>query len=184
MNQLPTFIGLAAASLLAFSASPASAGQFTGSYDFGGPATNGDIFRFEFDGTVNGNLIENVSNLGNFSLGGAPIFEPDNPGFVVVPTPSSTENTLSFDGVGSNFLALVNLNPSDFRGFGFSFGSGEAKLSFSENTGGFLVESFDPNQFSVIDTTTAIPSPALLPGLIGMGFAAIRKRNLAQSDEA
>ncbi|MEA5464869.1 PTPA-CTERM sorting domain-containing protein [Leptothoe sp. PORK10 BA2] len=30
----------------------------------------------------------------------------------------------------------------------------------------------------------AVPTPALLPGLIGMGVAALRKRNLAQSDEA
>lgn len=34
------------------------------------------------------------------------------------------------------------------------------------------------------ESPQAVPTPALLPGLIGLGFSAIRKRNLAQSDEA
>ena len=34
------------------------------------------------------------------------------------------------------------------------------------------------------DMPAPIPTPALLPGLIGMGMAAIRKRNAAQAEQA
>ena len=44
--------------------------------------------------------------------------------------------------------------------------------------------NFVSTSFSVLEqeNTDAIPTPALLPGLIGMGLAAIRKRNRAEAD--
>ncbi|MEO1181006.1 MAG: PTPA-CTERM sorting domain-containing protein, partial [Cyanobacteria bacterium J06636_28] len=39
--------------------------------------------------------------------------------------------------------------------------------------------------FATFEEVTPVPTPAaVLPGLIGMGFSAIRKRNLAEADEA
>ena len=42
----------------------------------------------------------------------------------------------------------------------------------------------DDNNNDVPDMPAPIPTPALLPGLIGMGMAAIRKRNAAQAEQA
>ena len=40
------------------------------------------------------------------------------------------------------------------------------------------------DQIPLTTEPTPIPTPALLPGLVGMGVAAVRKRNLEQSDKA
>ncbi len=71
-----------------------------------------------------------------------------------------------------------------------SFGSA-AFTTYDGNTiagGPFVGSLLDPGStafYAVVDLDTeAIPTPALIPGLLGMGFAAIRKRNLTESDEA
>lgn len=36
----------------------------------------------------------------------------------------------------------------------------------------------------VVDPVTPVPTPALLPGLVGLGLASLRKRNLAEGNRA
>lgn len=181
MLKLSASFGIAAASLLALSAAPAVAAPFTASYDFGGPATTGDVFSFDFEGVVNGNLIEGVSSLSNFSFGGVPIFDPDDaPPFGGGLSVVSGVDVLSFDGL-ENFFQANNDIFSDLIFF-----AGEAAFFQDVSDGGALFggEVFSSGRWSVGPSATPIPTPALLPGLLGMGIAQWRKRNLAQSSEA
>ncbi len=110
-------------------------------------------------------------NYGTFDL---PLFDADGNAFgadpFVVVDPSSPDPILlaEFDGESGIYTFLVN--PGEQFGFGVltednAFGSGYATIS----------------NFSV----TPVPTPALLPGLIGMGVAALRKkRSEAEESEA
>jgi hypothetical protein len=110
-------------------------------------------------------------NYGTFDL---PVFDADGNAFGVDPfvvvDPSSPDPILlaEFDGESGIYTFLVN--PGEQFGFGVltednAFGSGYATIS----------------NFSV----TPVPTPALLPGLIGMGVAALRKkRSEAEESEA
>jgi hypothetical protein len=110
-------------------------------------------------------------NYGTFDLPG---LDPDGNAFgqdpFVVVDPSSPDPILlaEFDGESGIYTFLVN--PGEQFGFGVltednAFGSGYATIS----------------NFSV----TPVPTPALLPGLIGMGVAALRKkRSEAEESEA
>ena len=184
MFKLSAGFGIAAASLLTFSASPAAAAQFTASYDFGGPATDGDVFTFDFEGVINGdnnNLIEGVSSLSNFQLGGVPVFDPGDPGILGGPL-SVILNVLSFDGTANSFIA-TNPGATDGIAFQTSFGALiQSNAGFGPS--GFSVsESFDTARwFVVASPPTAVPTPAPVPGLIGLGFAFLwHKRKLAQA---
>lgn len=178
MLKLSSYIGLAVASMVALSAAPATAVSFRASYDFGGPTTDGDVFSFDFDGIEDGNSIRNVDNLSNFVFGNREIFDPNilPAGPIVV-----VNNELSRNGLLNNFVAVGT--------------GGEDLLIFNDSTallrdrffGSALIqiESFDEARWSVVSTSaTPIPTPALLPGVIGMSFAVLRKRNSIQSDDA
>jgi hypothetical protein len=43
--------------------------------------------------------------------------------------------------------------------------------------------SGSPNVFGYAATFTAVPTPALLPGLVGMGLAALRRRKAEEAAE-
>lgn len=68
-----------------------------------------------------------------------------------------------FSGVAGN-LNSPKVTFNGLRGRDFQFGEGSGFITFEE--------------------ATPVPTPALLPGLVGLGFSAIRKRKLAQSEEA
>lgn len=66
-----------------------------------------------------------------------------------------------------------------------------SRFVFTENT--FSVNwqglSFDPSTYVNVDfqtnaSTTPVPTPALLPGLVGLGVAVLRKRKQSQGQEA
>ena len=185
MFRLSAGFGIATASLLALSAAPATAAQFTASYDFGGPATDGDVFTFDFEGVINGNddnLIEGVSSLSNFQLGGAPVFDPGDPGIFGGPF-SVILDVLSFDGTANSFIAT---NPAATDGIAFQTAFGalvQSNAGFGPS--GFSIsESFDTARWSVVEpSATAVPGPAPLSGVIGMGFVLWRKRRLVRSDK-
>ena len=187
MFKLSVGCGIAAASLLAFSASPAVAAQFTASYDFGGPATDGDVFTFDFEGVINGNnnnLIGGVSSLSNFQLGGVPVFDPADPGILGGPL-SVILDVLSFDGTANSFIA-TNPGATDGIAFQTSFGALVQSNAGFGPSGFSISESFDTARWSVVEPpATAVPGPAPLSGIIGMGFALWRKqRKLEQSEES
>lgn len=187
MLKLSIGFGIASASLLAFSAAPVAAAQFTASYDFGGLATDGDVFTFDFEGVINSNddnLIEGVFSLSNFQLGGVPVFDPGDPGVFGGPF-SVILDGLSFDGTANSFIAI---NPAATDGIAFQTGFGalvQSNAGFGPS--GFSIsESFDTARWSVVaPPVTAVPGPAPLSGIIGMGFVLWRKqRKLAQFDES
>ncbi len=186
MFKLSAGFGIAAASLLALSAAPAAAAQFTASYDFGGPATDGDVFTFDFEGMINGdneNLIEGVSSLSNFQLGGVSVFDPGDPGIFGGPF-SVVLDVLSFDGTANSFIA-TNPIATDVLAFQSGFGAVVQSNAVFGPSGFSVSESFDAARWSVVSPpATAVPAPAPLPGIIGMGFALWRKRKLAQSDKS
>jgi len=71
------------------------------------------------------------------------------------------------------FLGFVASNPN------------ELISSVQFTSGGFLSSvNFDNATFATPKAATPIPTPALLPGLVGMGIAAYRKRKLASSTSA
>ena len=184
MVKLSTGFGIAAASLLAFSAVPVEAAQFVASYDFGGLATDGDVFTFDFEGVLNSNdenLIEGVSSLSNFQLGGVSVLDPGDPGIFGGPF-SVILDVLSFDGTANSFIAI---NPSATDGIAFQTGFGalvQSNAGFGPS--GFSVsESFNTARWSVVSPpATAVPGPAPLSGIIGIGFVLWRKRKLVGSD--
>ncbi len=184
MFKLSIGFGIATASLLAFSAAPVAAAQFTASYDFGGPATDGDVFTFDFEGVLNSNddnLIEGVSSLSNFQLGSAPVFAPGDPGIFGGPF-SVILDVLSFDGTANSFIA-TNPIATDVIAFQSGFGAVVQSNAVFGLSGFSVSESFDSTRWSVVGSpATTVPGPAPLSGVIGMGFVLWRKRKLVGSD--
>jgi len=119
-----------------------------------------------------------------FSLGGPP------PGFLSVGFTSSTPeilaNLLSFQLFKS--LDPNNLGPVLASG---NLGTVSQSVPGLFNDGDQIFARVFPNStlpkevtYSLAISTTPIPTPALLPGLIGMGIAAIRKRKSLLAEEA
>jgi hypothetical protein len=95
------------------------------------------------------------------------------------PTPA----TVSFSGLTMNIIACNDPTCSD-EGFLFDDGSatGDPLYTGSASYSDFPFETFDRSRWSL--SPTSIPTPALLPGLIGMGIATLRKkRNSDQSQQ-
>ena len=81
--------------------------------------------------------------------------------------------------VGSNVLSsFTNASPFPFAEQAFSFVASAAStpltFAFQQNPSFFALDDV-----SVTSKSTAIPTPALLPGLIGLGFGVLRKRKAA-----
>ena len=166
-------------SLLSFAAAPALAAPFTAFYDFGGLATDGDIFSFNLEGTVNSvdmNLIENVSSLSNFLLGGVPIFVPGDPGIFGGPF-STILDVLSFDGTANSFIA-TNPIATDVIAFQSGFGAVVQSNAVFGPSGFSVSESFDATRWSVTSLAT-ISEPAPFTLLIIAGLAMLGTRRLS-----
>lgn len=158
--------GLRIVSLLIIILSPSAsvAIPFTASYDFGGLATTGDVFSFDFDGAVNNsdtNLIEGINSLSNFRLGGISIFDPADPG-IFGGSFSVILDVLSFDGTANSFIAT---NPAATDGIAFQTGFGalvQSNAGFGPS--GFSIsESFDAARWSVVShVEVSEPSPLIL----------------------
>jgi hypothetical protein len=65
-----------------------------------------------------------------------------------------------------------------------------SRISFTGNTFNLNWQglSFDTNTYVNVgfktDNTTAVPTPALLPGLIGLGMGVLRKRKREAAEQA
>jgi hypothetical protein len=122
-------------------------------------------------------IFGNLNPGSNYYNGSADAYA--NPGFLVVAAgqtkSSSDTDFLLNDGFGTpgdfissgsyavNFGSYFLPSLSNFGASNFSFATtGEAKNLFARVTYDY--------------TPTAVPTPALLPGLIGLGFTALRKR--------
>ncbi|MEM6450334.1 MAG: PTPA-CTERM sorting domain-containing protein [Cyanobacteria bacterium P01_D01_bin.105] len=94
-------------------------------------------------------------------------------------------------GAGSRFDGFIipyAVNSSSYSGVWDRFGDIQFDSVSNSIPGAVANRSFNPSfhsfaRFSAPDAAD-VPTPALLPGLIGMGVAAIRKRRLAQAEDA
>ncbi len=69
------------------------------------------------------------------------------------------------------------------RSFAVSF-TGTALGTYAFETGFVGISARETDRITVTGDEVPIPTPALLPGLIGMGVAALRKRNQEEGDSA
>ena len=119
--------------------------------------------------------VDNVE-FGTFNIGGA---MPD--------VLNLAGNSFNYNPTAGNLLMTVEvLNPTNILGGYNSFfqsdASGSATSRLFTNLSGTT-----SNGTSALVTefnTTAIPTPALLPGLIGLGVAALRKRKAEAAEQA
>lgn len=111
-------------------------------------------------------------------------FDPEASGFKIPFTSDATWTSTSFNGFKLSSLDFDD--NSSITGYTLDTNMGgldASRIAFTGNT--FSVNwqglSFDTNTyvnvgFKTDSSSTAIPTPALLPGLIGLGVAALRKR--------
>lgn len=90
-----------------------------------------------------------------------------------------TKSTNGFLADIDGFFTAPPKFPSVAAAGGLSTQSGLTKLVF---TGSDLIETKSGSSFS--GDITAVPTPALLPGLLGLGVAALRKRKTAATEKA
>jgi hypothetical protein len=169
-------------------------------------------FTFQFDNTFNNTLTPPIVGTGTFSFDENPVdgtyaltslsnslfsfnFGGDTFGNSDIVTPLS-EILVQISNAGQR-VTFSNSDPS-----GFGTGPFGGSIDFINGTSSIL--SFEPPGFNPGETptlyiyegpqdffagtyvggTTAIPTPALLPGLIGMGLAVFRKRKAEAVEEA
>jgi hypothetical protein len=154
------------------------------------------------DVTVNipDNLVERRTQgtgwAGDFTTGDALLWTKNGPGPLSLAfySPVSGVGTQIHSNAGGTFTAIIeafnssNISLGSFSLDGRTSGNGDnsaiflglldtsnniAKVTF--NISGSSSPDFAINQLS-LKTSTPVPTPALLPGLIGMGAAAYRKR--------
>jgi hypothetical protein len=189
MNLKKIGLGLAASSVMAASmvAIPSSAEaatlnpnnrlSFIGSGNFANPSAG---FTFSPNSVVVTEQTGFFSTLSTTPSAGIPFL--GNPVGTITNIPSvpfvgTLANFLSFPGAEPKFnFTLTSFTPVsgnlyEFTGF---FGNS----SYSRN-GEFTVQS--GNSFSA---AVAVPTPALIPGLLGMGVAAARKKRKGEASEA
>ncbi|QYO67616.1 PTPA-CTERM sorting domain-containing protein [Leptolyngbya sp. 7M] len=85
-----------------------------------------------------------------------------------------------------NYFYTYNNSGVDY--YGTSFDSNYSRIygGYDSNTSisSFDAYSYSPVRFSgATPAPTAVPTPALLPGLVGLGMAALRKRKENQGQE-
>lgn len=96
-----------------------------------------------------------------------------------IPFNGSLPDFITFDGASPDYnftlTSFTRLDPAldvfDIKGF---FGDGTKGRGTLSAQGGLSYSA---------TLATVVPTPALLPGLIGMGVAALRKRNKAEASE-
>lgn len=141
------------------------------------------------NGTFEGLRGKGITILNDITFPTSPSFSPFD--FLKVDN-GGTGITFSVTGFGPNFLQGPNyvagtllgnfrldgditLAKSDSFGFAFLSPTGSSVAGFSIGSTGMRVVPTPP---------TPVPTPALLPGLVGMGIAALRKRKSAELETA
>jgi hypothetical protein len=162
----------AALSLLAIEAGSAQAAVITYNYSFTLPTS--------LDAPAAG-----AAGTGTFSYEST-LLNP-SAGFQPIPVISATINLLgqTFNQTGARGLATVDFFSGVFSGLAFEVNTLPdtyplASLAISRSQVAVFDQSFNsaqaPVSYSIVPPTNVIPTPALLPGLVGLGVAAARKR--------
>lgn len=165
MHYYFTPVALATAAVITFQVAPSQAGQIFN--------VNGTDFEVD---TVTGTYLDLESTLmAQPFFGDAPLAQllatavgdalgfPNSSSFQQGPIFAYESSTDSF---GGSLYGGIILNETIITGI---------------NGSGFVVKEFATAREV---PTTAVPTPALLPGLLGMGLATLRKRKLASSSQA
>jgi hypothetical protein len=150
--------------------------SFFGSFSYDNAALTDPSLQI-FD-PFNGNLLINEMN-GLLSLSfnflGDIYTQADDAGFPLFPQLNFSEGLFQ----GLDFIVTENPfapNPRVIPGSTFEFGTGYNPIDGSF----FVAFAGDPDSldrsFGTVTYGVPIPTPALLPGLIGMGLAALKKR--------
>lgn len=202
---------VSAASLASAPAYAASFGfnNITGGDNFGDGLATG--FSMDVTDAGSGNVLFKIfNNTGVANFIGQVYF--DDSGFLSGPTPNqSNVGVVNFASGGNNLPQGANLNPNFVADFGFDRGNGAGNAD-GVQTGEALGIQFTGNFTNIINAinagtlrvglhvqgigtadksdsfvsgppSTAIPTPALLPGVIGVGLGLLRKRQqLAKSE--
>ncbi|XGV99736.1 MAG: PTPA-CTERM sorting domain-containing protein [Leptolyngbya sp. BL-A-14] len=154
-------------------------------------------FGFQFDNTPNSTVTPPIAGTGTFNFDGDPgdgtfaLTSLTNYQFNFNFLNGSAFNTADIKTPLANILVKIT-SSGGLRSLNFGGSTGGpflGSLDFTNASGGL---SFQPNFGSLYFTTrggvgtykatvatsnpTAVPTPALLPGLIGLGAAALRKR--------
>lgn len=91
---------------------------------------------------------------------------------------------LIFTGLAATTVVLIaEILSNDGNGNG-NGGSNEDGDTAEEERGETAIDEDEAANSDDNEVPTSVPTPAILPGLIGMGMAAIRKRNLTHAEEA
>ncbi|MDX2232136.1 MAG: PTPA-CTERM sorting domain-containing protein [Leptolyngbyaceae cyanobacterium bins.349] len=178
-------------------AAPAQAAGFTGDY----APSNFTLTNFNTDG-VSGVDLTNAPNsitLVGSDIGGGNITNVFPFGFTLYSTTAAASGVVSFDwaystsdDAGANwdpFGVLLNGSFTQLTNNAFNqSGAFSFNVAQGDNFGFALVtlDNLNGRAYATIsnfNAPTAIPTPALLPGLIGMGIAAIRKRRTVAVEE-
>ena len=161
-------------------------------------------FSYAYSGvTANGTLQTNDGNGdGSFTIQGilgqrngvaiTSLIHPASPGGS---TPANASDSVLGGNTidrNDNLLFPALALPVSFNGFSYTVASGpiQAFNVFASNNFSGTVREFNPPQGSQPSNggftlqVAAVPTPALLPGLIGMGIAAIRKRKQTAAKQA
>lgn len=166
MFNLKAFALLTAgtAALTLGTSSPAQALQFFNfSYSGTGISASGTLTTSDFDTITNTYTITGITGTRN-GINIAALLPPGTyPTVFALPNDNILTAALSPTIQGFSFQDANGLNVNVYQEFGFF-----------DLVGG--ITNFTPTPVNLSITPTPIPTPALLPGLVGLGAAALRKR--------
>jgi len=160
-------------------------------------------FDFQFDNTPNATVTPPIVGDGTFSFDGDPgdgtfaltslsnfnfafNFGGNTFGNADIATPLANVLVQITNSGGTRSLNFGGFGGGPFRG-SLDFINGSTNLSFQPNFGSLYFSNGNFGTYEAIASTTdptPIPTPALLPGLVGMGVAALRKRKQEAAAEA
>jgi hypothetical protein len=144
---------------------------FDFSYSGTGITASGQFTTNDLDPITNRYAITGVTGQRNGSLITGPVALGTDPSFIYNNQLLLNAPFFDFGGVLFNVASLGNVN---------LYFDGSVMRDATRSTG--VGSDFNPGR-EVSLTLTPIPTPALLPGLVGLGIAAMRKRQNKQSEQ-
>ncbi|MBD2109826.1 PTPA-CTERM sorting domain-containing protein [Nodosilinea sp. FACHB-13] len=162
---------------------------------------NLDFFSFTnpFTGNTSGQFTGVSASTGSFTNSNITSLIPPLPRIQDLVLVASGPNLFTISGPIANFITGVNLGSAPFSNVNFNLTSfvwnsstGSADLAGIFVSGSDSIaarglftsqlNSVNPSSYSL--SITAVPTPALLPGIIGMGVAALRRRREEAEENA
>jgi hypothetical protein len=164
---------------------PATALDFSFSFNnaLNGSGSVTGVIRGLEEGTGAADSVEVLSNTLGFGLGEY-VGNPGNNTWTVLSGEITAFNFLSF-GVRNTSPAVTGstlfFGSRELNGATFRAGLSNSPSSVTIGNSGVTTQDIALT-FTRISDPTPIPTPALLPGLVGMGIAALRKRKAEQKE--